>query len=237
MLINAMVADGLNRVTDSLQKQMGTRTEPSIDDILTVVKQFTKSSKDIRFEGNNYSAEWKAEAAKRGLPDIDNCPDAFRKLIEPSHALLLTSQGIMSASELNSRYHILLEKYAKDIVIEAETLKVMSLQSILPAAYAYRKELADSLVAQKSLGMDLSTLPEKKTMYLLSPLISAMYANTETLRESIDKLNSLDEHDQPAFANGTVLKSINNCRAVADDIQNVIPNNLWPYPKYLDLLF
>jgi glutamine synthetase len=237
MLINAMVADGLNRVADSLKSQMGTRTEPSIDDILTVVRKFTKSSKDIRFEGNNYSAEWKAEAAKRGLPDIDNCPEAFKKLIEPSHAQLLTSQGIMTASELNSRYQILLEKYVKDIVIEAETLKAMSLQAILPAAYTFRKQLADSLVAQKTIGTDLTTLAEKKTMDILSPLISVLYANTEKLRESIDKLNGLDEHDQPAFANGTLLKCINHCRDVADDIQLVIPNDLWPYPKYLDLLF
>lgn len=93
VLFNSMIAEALNDVTDALVKQMGSKAEPSVDDVLTVVRQFIKSSKNIRFEGNGYSAEWHAEAAKRGLPILKNAPDAFRQLIDKSHVKLMTSLG------------------------------------------------------------------------------------------------------------------------------------------------
>ena len=80
-LLNAAVADSITNVTNELIKVMGTKSEPSIDDILIVVKKFTKSSKPVRFEGNNYSDEWKKEAVKRGLLNISDCPTAFQQVI------------------------------------------------------------------------------------------------------------------------------------------------------------
>lgn len=237
VLINSIVAASVNEVTEALKKQMGSKPTPSDADIITVVRQFIKSSKPIRFEGNNYSEEWKDEAKKRGLPNITNCPEAFKKLIEPKHAELLTSLGIMSSAEVNSRYHILLEKYAKDIVIEAQTLKTMSLQGILPAVFAYRKQLADSLVALKSCGLDAGKAPEKLTLDKINPLSETLYAATTTLTDSIDKINALNEHAQPEFANFSLLPAINAVRAVCDELEVIIPDNIWPYPKYLELLF
>jgi glutamine synthetase len=93
VLVNASVAEALNDVNAALKKQMGSKKEPSVDDVLVVVRQFIKSSKDVRFEGNGYSDEWKAEAERRGLPNIKSCPVAFRQLVGKSHVNLLTSLG------------------------------------------------------------------------------------------------------------------------------------------------
>lgn len=237
VLINAAVAASLNLVTESLEKKKGTKAAPSTEDILAVIREFIKSSKNIRFEGNNYSDEWKAEAERRGLPNIDNCPEAFKKLIDPKHTQLLTSLGIMTETEINSRYHILCEKYVKDVIIEADTLKVMTLQGMLPAAFAYRKELAESLAAFKAIGSDISSLPEKKMLDKLSPLVSTLSDTADALFASIDHINAMDEHHQADYANHTLLKAINAVRTVADFIEVLCPDKHWPYPRYGELLF
>lgn len=79
-LVNSAVAESIGKVTDELAKVMGSKAVPSSDDVLTVVKKFIKSSKNIRFEGNNYSEEWHKEASKRGLPNIRSCPVAFKQV-------------------------------------------------------------------------------------------------------------------------------------------------------------
>ncbi|RKO87927.1 hypothetical protein BDK51DRAFT_39029, partial [Blyttiomyces helicus] len=145
VLLNAAVAASITEITEALIKQKGTKAEPSVDDILAVVRVYITRSKNIRFEGNNYSDEWVKEAEKRGLLNIRSCPVAFRQLLEAKNAALLTSLGIFTEGELKSRFHILMEKYAKDLLIEANTLKTMVLQGVIPAAFSYRKDLTESL--------------------------------------------------------------------------------------------
>ena len=216
-LLNAAVAQSLDEVTAALIKQKGTKAEPSVEDVLTVVKQFIKSSKHVRFEGNGYSDEWKVEAEKRGLPNIKSCPVAFRVLLDPKHISLMTSQGIMSETEIKSRFHILMEKYAKDIIIEANTLKGMIQTGVLPTAYAFRKELLDSLVAQKAVGLDLTSSPEKKILDKVLGLVTSLQQYADKLASSIDKINSIsDELEQADYANGEIISIMENVRDVVD---------------------
>ena len=218
VLLNAAVAQSIGAVTAALEKQKGSKAEPSVDDVLTVVRQFTKSSKKIRFEGNGYSDEWKVEAEKRGLPNIKSCPVAFRVLNEKTHVDLLTSQGIMTETEIKSRFHILMEKYAKDITIEANTLKTMIMTGVLPTAYAFRKELADSLVAQKSLGIDIASLPEKVTLDKLLLLTKSLQAAGDLLVAAIAKINSIaDECEQADYANNEIISIMENVRSLVDE--------------------
>jgi len=238
VLLNAAVADSINAVTAALEKQKGAKAEPSVEDVIAVVKQFTKSSKLIRFEGNGYSDEWKVEAEKRGLPNIKSCPVAYRKLIEETHMKLLTSQGIMSETEIKSRYHILMEKYAKDIVIEANTLKNMILTGVLPAAYAFRKELLDSLVAQKQIGVDVATSPEKAILDKVLKLTKSLQESSDKLVAAIAKINSLeDEVEQADYANNEIIAIMEAVRSTVDELEGVSPDKEWPYPKYAELLF
>jgi glutamine synthetase len=218
VLLNAAVAESINAVTEALVKQMGSKTEPSLDDVLIVVRQFIKASKKIRFEGNGYSDEWKAEAEKRGLPNIKSCPVAFRQLIDPVHVKLLTSQGIMTETEIKSRFHILMEKYAKDILIEAQTLKTMVSVGVLPAAYAFRKDLTDSLVGQKAIGIDIASSPEKKVLDKLHTLTTTLQASADKLVAGIDKINSIaDEIEQADFANSDLVPLMDSARATVDE--------------------
>ncbi|KAI8901361.1 hypothetical protein BC833DRAFT_577878 [Globomyces pollinis-pini] len=238
VVINAAVAQSLDAVTAALTKAKGTKEQPSVDDVLSVVRQFTKASKNIRFEGNGYSDAWGEEATKRGLPNIKACPDAFRQMVDPVHVKLMTSQGIMTEAEIKSRYHVMMEKYAKDILIESNTLKSMILTGVLPAAYDFRKLLLDSLVSQKSLGLDVAGAPESSILNRVLELVKSIQNATDALGAAIEKINTIeDELEQADFANGTLVPLMNNLRDLVDKLENVSPDKEWPFPKYAELLF
>lgn len=237
VLLNAAVAASINLVTEALTKQKGSKPEPSIDDVLVVVRQFIKASKNIRFEGNNYSQEWVDEAAKRGLPNIKACPVAFKQLLEKSSIQLLTSQGIMTESEVQSRYHILLEKYVKDLVIEGNALKTMIFQGVLPAVFAYRKDLADSIVAQKTIGIDIAASPEKTTLDALTGLTVSLKKAGDKLGSLIDKINAADEETQGQLASVELTVVMEEVRTITDALENLSADKYWPFPKYTELLF
>ncbi|KAJ3152001.1 hypothetical protein HDU89_001648 [Geranomyces variabilis] len=238
VLCNAAVAASLTAITEALIKQKGNKPEPSIDDILTVVRTFIASSKNIRFEGNNYSDEWVVEAEKRGLPNIKSCPTAFRQLLEPKHSELLINLGIMTKDEIHSRFHILMEKYAKDLVIEGNTLRNMVMQGVLPAAFTFKKELSDLVVSQKNLGLDISTLPEMKTLKTVTTLTTSLLTAAEKLSDIIDRVNGLDgNEEQGDLAGNELTVSLEEVRKASDALEIYISDKQWPYPKYTELLF
>ncbi|KAI9091736.1 glutamine synthetase type III N terminal-domain-containing protein [Phlyctochytrium arcticum] len=237
VLLNSAVAESLTAITVDLAKEKGSKPEPSIDDILNVVRKYIKSSKHIRFEGNNYSDEWVVEAEKRGLPNIKSCPVAFRQLLAPQHSKLLTSLGIFTEGELHSRFHILMEKYAKDLIIEGNTLRNMILQGVLPAAYVFKKELTDSLNGQKNLGLEIKDSPEWKTLAAISKAASELHSHVEKLGEVIDRINSAPEDKQGDIAGEELTTALESVRHAADALEVYVSDKHWPYPKYTELLF
>ncbi|TPX58403.1 glutamine synthetase [Spizellomyces sp. 'palustris'] len=237
VLLNSAVAASITEVTEALVKQKGNKPEPSIDDILAVVRKFIAASRNVRFEGNNYSDEWVKEAEKRGLPNIKSCPVAFRQLLASEHAKLLTSLGIFTEGELHSRFHILMEKYAKDLVIEGNTLKNMILQGVLPAAFNFKKDLADSLNSQKNLSLDIEGSPELNTLKKVSKLTADLQQAVEKLSGIIDKVNGLEGEEQGDVAGAELTVSLDEVRHAADALEVYISDKQWPYPKYTELLF
>lgn len=239
-LLNAAAAVSIELVAESLEKQILKRTkgkgpkEATPEDILTVVRQYVATSKKVRFEGNNYSDEWVKEAEKRGLPNIKSCPVAFRQLLETHNAELLTKQGIFSEAELNSRFHILMEKYAKDLLIEAETLKNMVNVSILPAAFDFRKELADTIKTLKDIGADGT--PERSILDKVHKIVVELQKVAKDLEAAIEKVNTADEHDQADVASKEILPPMNIIRTLVDSLEQILADKHYPYPKYSELL-
>ncbi|KAI8615025.1 hypothetical protein BC830DRAFT_1161418 [Chytriomyces sp. MP71] len=234
VLLNAAVAKSLQLVTEALKKAKGSKAAPSAEDILSVVRQFTASSKKVRFEGNGYSDEWVKEAEKRGLPNIKSVPIAIKQLLAPHNKILLTELGILSESELTSRYHILLEKYAKDLLIEANTLRSLIVNAVLPAAFTYRKELADSVNAQKSAGVDAT--PERKLLASLTKGSVELTSATEALEAVIAKVETLHEEAQGETAGKELPAAMEAVREKSDALERQIADKYWPLPKYTELL-
>ncbi|KAJ3027633.1 UNVERIFIED_CONTAM: hypothetical protein HDU68_003457, partial [Siphonaria sp. JEL0065] len=234
VLLNAAVSKSLELVTEALNKAKGSKAIPSEEDILSVVREFAISSKKIRFEENGYSDEWVKEAERRGLPNIKSCPEAFKQLISPSSMELLTSQGILSAAEVNSRYHIQLEKYAKDLLIEGNTLTSLINHSVLPAAFSYRKELAQSINAQATAGVEAT--PEKKILVSLTASCISLQEADEKLQALLEKIESLHGDEQGVAAGNELTVALEEVRSFSDAIEKQVGQKHWPLPSYTELL-
>jgi glutamine synthetase len=144
----------------------------------------------------------------------------------------------MTDSEIKSRFHINMEKYAKDIVIEANTLDNMISSMVLPAVYSFRKSLIESLVGQKTLGMDTNSSPEKSILDKVGSLATQLQRENANLRTAVNKLNSIvDEIEQADFASENVVAIMNTVRKLTDQLEDICPDSTWPYPKYMELLF
>jgi glutamine synthetase len=234
-LLNSAVASALEEVAKELEKQKGDKQYASEQDQIAVIKHFIKLTKDVRFEGDNYSDAWVKEAEKRGLPNINNSYDAFSRLREARNADMLEKVGVFSKEELESRYHILMEKYAKDVRIEAQTLHTMVVQQILPAAFAYRKELAEGASMLKA--VDAGAEPEIKVLKTLTPILTNLQNAITDLEKQIiasdditDDIGALGKQSQ-----ASLLPAIENVRAYADDLESIVGDKFWPLPKYTEL--
>ncbi|KAJ3065876.1 hypothetical protein HDU98_010766 [Podochytrium sp. JEL0797] len=235
VLLNAAVSRSLTLVNEALIKAKGSKAAPSTEDILGVVRQFAISSKKIRFEQNGYSEDWVKEAEKRGLPNIKNCPEAFKQLLVPHNKALLISQGILSESELTSRYHILLEKYSKDLLIESNTLRSLIVNGVLPASFTYRKELADSVNSQKNAGVDAT--PEKKMLQNLTKITVELQDASDKLEALTAKIEAMHEEAQAIACAQEITVAMDLVREKSDALEKQVADKYWPFPKYTELLF
>ncbi|KAI9229835.1 MAG: glutamine synthetase type III N terminal-domain-containing protein [Piptocephalis tieghemiana] len=256
-LLNAAAAWAIREVTSALQAEAskGGREIPSDADKLTVIRRYITLTKPIRFEGDNYSDAWKAEAASRGLPNISDAPSAFQRLRVPEAIQMLTvgKHAIFTPSELDSRYHILLERYTKDILIEANTMADMVRQQIIPATYAYRRSVAEGARAVKEVGADPE--PEVHALSATTPLLNSLVASVAELEkhtlEVADQLKGLDEGphepnsehhlDGPrklaVHVSQTIVPTMTSVRSYADGLERLVGDTYWPLPKYTELLF
>ncbi|KAF9358888.1 hypothetical protein BGX34_008665 [Mortierella sp. NVP85] len=232
-ILNAAVASALQDVSEALRQQMGSKPYPTDADKLAVIKKFIVSTKNIRFEGDGYSDAWVQEAEKRGLPNIRTCPEAFEQLLNPSHASMLTKLGIFSQSELTSRYYIMNERYAKDLLVEANTMRTMLAQQILPGAFEYRGSLAKTAQALKGIEGEGES-PELGALKALTPAVKDLQAAIEGLDAAIAKLHSI--HDDPVAeakaASDTIVPAMAKAREAADRLEVLTADRYYPIPRY-----
>ncbi|PVZ99169.1 hypothetical protein BB558_004824 [Smittium angustum] len=240
-ILNCIVAAAMKDIIVQLKEAKGDKPRLSVEDKLKVIRQLITETKPIRFEGDNYHGNWVEEAVKRGLPNISKSPEAFSYLNKPFFKDILTKKvGIFSPVELESRFIILNEKYTKDLVIEGNTLKGMVSQRILPACFKYRKDIAESALALKSIGADHG--PEMKTLNKISEVVSGLEKAYNKLVANLKVVESKHPHDaleveRLAYeANELIFTSIEDVREYCDALEDIIPDAEWPFPKYTELL-
>ncbi|MGI6124088.1 MAG: glutamine synthetase III [Acetivibrionales bacterium] len=231
-IINTIVADSLNQIADRLEKASDFQTE-----VHCVVNDIIKKHKRIIFNGNNYSEEWVAEAERRGLPNLKTAVDAIPALIGEKNIELFKRTGVLTPTEVHSRYEIQLENYIKTLRIEALTMAEMISRQILPAAIYYVKRVADTVSALNSAGADSKST--KKTLDKLVVLTSSLRIDAEALNESIETLDKMtgDKLIKARAYMEMVIPIMEDLRKDADKLENMMDANLWPIPTYGDLLF
>jgi glutamine synthetase len=197
-----------------------------------VLQEIVKESGGVIFNGNGYTAEWHAEAEKRGLPNLRTSVHALPVLESPEVVQLFDKYDVLTPRELHSRYEIYLEQYNKSVDVEAKLAAQIVKTQILPAALRYGKELADGIASAKAAGLAPST-----------KLASQVTKLTAEVEEKVAKLESAHGHgaasplDEAKHLRDEVLPAMESLRASVDALEGVMADDLWPLPTYQEMLF
>jgi glutamine synthetase len=236
VLLNAAVAGAIGEITDSLRSEL--KSTKKVDDaVLKVVRKVFKDTAAVRFEGNNYSDEWVKEAKKRGLPNFRRTPEAMEQLVTKESRKLLTSLKILTDEELDSRYHVRLERYVKDMLIELHTLREMVDTLVLPAAFEYSGTLAESAGQAKSAG--ISPIPQADQANRLGAMIVDLQKHREALQQVIDRAEGMHDalEKQAKLLTSSGADVMAQVRACCDSLEVSVADSCWPLPKYREMLF
>ncbi len=236
VLLNAAVAESLGEITEEIRSRL--KRGKSVDDVvLAVVRESFQASAAIRFEGNNYSDEWVVEADKRGLLNLRRSPEALDQLLTRQSRGLLTKLAIFTKPELESRYHVRLERYIKDMLIEMYTLKEIVDTQILPAAFGYAGSLAES--AAHAVAAGITSVPQVAAANEIGAMIEALRTGQDALIATIEKAEGM-HHDLPKQAKlltSAGAESMAAVREAADALELKVDDERWPLPKYREMLF
>src|SRR5581483_7739703 len=176
--------------------------------------------KAVCFEGNNYSAEWQAEAKKRGLPNVKTTPEALEGFHDKESVALFERLGVLSKTESHSRHHIRLEKYAKDIDIEAKLMIEMVNTLYIPAAVEYLSQLG-------SIGE-----PGKDIAKPVAALVQQARKGSEELAKALKKADGIEDVEKKALSYCHDVKALfDPLRQAVDSLEGLVPAKLWPVPK------
>jgi glutamine synthetase len=191
--------------------------------VLAVVKETWTAHKRVVFDGDNYSEDWHAEAERRGLPNLTSTPDALPVLEDPGVEAIFEKFNVLNKREIESRVEVFAEQYATKVNIEGETCEQIARTMLLPAAIRYLNEV-------KAAGLE--------------PLAGSLTEMIEELLFAIDKLNAANnEHPnesalgEAVYARDAVLPAMDAVREAADKLEQVVADDLWPLPKYSEILF
>ena len=232
-ILNTAVAKELKGYADELEG-----AEDFTSAAIALVKRTIRDHRRVIFNGNGYTAEWEAEAAKRGLPNKKNTPAALPALIDPKNIALMEEFGVLTKVEMESRYEVEMEHYAKVINIEALTMLEMARKQLLPAVNAYMSEVANTAASKLAVSESISVRSETKTLSRLSADADAMSDAIDTLQDAVDAAKALPSESEKAVAfHDNVLPAMDTLRAAADDAETLCGEDYWPLPSYSKMLY
>ena len=232
-ILNTAVAKELKGYADELEK-----ADDFTSAAIALVKRTIRDHRRVIFNGNGYTAEWEAEAAKRGLPNKKNTPAALPALIDPKNIQLMEDFGVLTKVEMESRYEVELEHYSKIINIEALTMLEMARKQLLPAVNAYMSEVANTAASKLAVSENLSVRSETKALTRLSADADAMSDAVDELQAAVDAAKALSDESAKAVAfHDDVLPKMDALRAAADDAETICGEDYWPLPSYSKMLY
>ena len=210
--------------------------------IIDILREDIKTCKPIRFDGNGYSDEWKAEAARRGLDTETSCPVIFERYLNADSIAMFESMGVMTKKELEARNEVKWETYTKKIQIEARVLGDLSMNHIIPVATRYQSQLLNNV--ERMHGV----FPAEKADELSArnmKLIEEIAFRTSSIETQVEELvaarkvaNKIDDEHRKAIAyHDTIAPMLDTIRRQIDKLELIVDDALWPLPKYRELLF
>ena len=236
-VMNTMMAMQLLDFKKDVDKQMNKGIDKE-EAILKVLKNYIRKARPILFEGNNYSNDWRDEAAERGLSNLANTPSALSVLKSKEAIDFYSKSGVMSEGELSAYHMVQLEIYCTKIGIEARTLVEMVNSMVMPAVIRYQTELADNISSMEAIGMEDAVAYQREKL-------GRLVADVRTVKEGIAKMYALNDklhnaEDSEAEAEiycNEVLPAMETIRTAVDELEGFVDDQYWPLVKYRELLF
>lgn len=233
-------AVGSNQNSSGANMALNLVTAAALDDICTELEAGIKDGKDfhdalqktlqriikkhgrVLFDGDGYTASWKIEAKKRGLPDLACTPDALQAYLDPKIVKLFEKYGILTPRELRSRYEVYQHTYSQTIALEGECAANMARTMIYPSAIDWQLHLQKTI----NLGKGLTLTRSRKILDKLAKLTEALLAKTDALEAALHKGES-----------AAIITAMEHLRAVVDELEGIVPADTWPIPTYRDMFF
>ena len=232
VVLNTAVAEELKQFADELEG--AANFEEALHEL---IKKTVTDHKRIIFNGNGYDDAWIAEAEKRGLLNLRSTPECLPYSLHEKNMKLFISHKVYSETEMRARYEILSENYCKIINIEALTMIDMAKKDILPAVSKYSHELSDTVIAKAACG-DIESGYEKELLAKVSKLNTAAYKKTEKLEQAVLKAKEISETQELSmYYKDAVFAAMSELRITVDELETMVPADIWPYPSYGDMLF
>lgn len=239
--LNAAVADQLNKFYDTIKAELdkGIKLE---DAILTELRHLARESKPVHFDGNGYSDEWKEEAARRGLDCETSAPKIFDAYLRPESIEMFRNTGVFSQVELEARNEVKWEMYTKKIQIEARVLGDLAINHIIPVATRYQSLLVDNVVKLKNLFPGVKGAKvvshDLDTIERISNHMDIIKTEVERMVQARKDANAIaDERTKAIAYHDNVVPPMEIIRRHIDKLELMVDNEMWPLPKYRELLF
>lgn len=235
-VLNTIVAESLDYLAEKIKAQGGKNINQAV---FAVIKKEIKEIKAVLYNGDNYTQEWEKEAGKRGLPNDKTTPVALKALVTQKALDLFDKYQVLSNVELKSRYLIRLERYIKDLEIEVKCLNNICLSQVIPAATAYQKGLSKAIiVAREALGKSVDFSAQQELLKRIVELVNKIYATDKDILAKVAAVSSVhDEQKKAEMLCSKVKTRMNELREYIDELEGLVDDELWPMPKFWEMLF
>ena len=235
IVLNTAVAEQLTEFRESVNQRMaeGMTTREAV---MTEVRKLIVASKAIRFDGNGYSEEWEQEARRRGLNCETSAPLIFDAYMDDASVSMFERMGVMRRTELEARNEIKWEMYVKKVQIESRVLCDMGENHVVPAALDYKGRLVNTIYKANTFGACVTD--EMQLVAQISDCVSVVRSGIDEMRATRKRANAIVDMRARAIAyHDEVLPLMASVRKKIDKLEEIVDDNLWPLPKYRELLF
>lgn len=236
--LNAAVAEQLNIFKADLDKELAAGKSLNVA-VLDTLKPIIASVIDVVcFDGNGYTDEWKAEAARRGLDVSTSVPEMFKEFTKPASIEMFTKTGVYTEKELEARNEVKWETYTKKVQIESRVLVRMAINHIIPAVLEYKTVLLKEVALSKEvLGTTDGCATELELIGKISKLVEEVHTKAIAMKEARKKANAIADEYEKAVAYHEIAEDLYSLRKPIDKLEEIVDNKNWPLPKYRELLF
>lgn len=236
-VMNTMMGMQLLEFKNDVDKAMAKGIEKE-EAILMVLKNYIRKSKPILFEGNNYSDEWKQEAAGRGLSNHTNTPEALDVLGTKLAQDFFGKSGVLNQTELEAFLTVQQHAYCTKLDIEAKTLEELVNSTVMPAVLRYQTELAGNIASLKSIGMEDAAGYQKETLQRILKNVATINGGLKKMHQALEEVHHLEDLRKEADILCNVVKpEMDTIRGAVDDLEGIVDDQYWPLVKYRELLF